>query len=109
MSFQGTGDLLNDFNDVITGIRNVKGAINPALEIVADPYFPEIIGKIEQLHAIEVRDSGPNTRGVGLRHLVYPLGVYVEFRKNPIVMGALILGVMVGIPFGLGYLFGKSK
>lgn len=109
MSYQGTGDLLSDINTVITGIKNVKGAINPALEIVADPYFPEIIGRIEQLHALEVQAGGPDTRGVGLRHLVYPLGVYVEFRKNPIVMGALILGLVVGIPFSLGYLFGSRK
>lgn len=109
MSYKVVGNTWDDIVAVGEGVKNVKNAINPALEIVRDPAFPQIVGMIAELHALEQPSSGPSVPGIGLRHLVPPLGLYVEFRKNPWVIGPLTVGAIIGIPFLLGYMFGKGR
>ena len=106
MSYDSTGDI---WADAVTTALNVKDAVGPALAIIRDPYFPTIVQKVAELQALEQSSSGGgSSSGVGLRHLVYPLDLYVQYRRNPFVVGSLVVGMVVGLPFFLGYLTGKG-
>lgn len=103
----GLGDAWSDINNAI-GIAADAAPI--AFEIVRDPALPGVARLIGELHALE-QPTGPSgipipgapiVPGIGLRRLVLPLKGYVAYRRNPIVVGALVLGLVFGIPFMLG-------
>lgn len=110
MSYQrAIGDTWDDVANVISGIHSVKDAAGPVMEILKDPYFPQVVGMLAELHSLEQPSSGSSVPGIGLVHVAGAMKVYVEYRRRPLLVGPLVIGAMVGLPFALGYLFGKGK
>lgn len=97
---------MGDLFDVLPNIGSAAGA---AAYIVADPALGQVAGLIEQLHNLQPQTSpGVPGPGVGLGDLIFPLQVYVAFKQNPIVIGSLVVGAIVGIPMFIGYMLGKK-
>jgi hypothetical protein len=95
---------VGDIGDVITGAVDAAGA---GALILADPALPQIAGLIGQLHTAQQVPGQPETPGIGLGSLVLPLQLYVQYQQNPVVVGALALGLVIGLPMALGYYLAK--
>jgi hypothetical protein len=99
------GDLLSSVESVAQTIGNVG----------SDPYLPEVICRVNQLHAINGGQAVPAcavtppglTGGVGMGRAMPVLRGYVFAEQNRWVYPVAI-GAIVGVPFLLGYLFGKG-
>lgn len=107
-SLSGLGDL----SSVLTTIENAVGA---GLDVASDPYLPEVICRIGQLHAIKGNQPVPPCAttppglpgGVGLDKAMYPLRAYVYAEQNPWVYPLAAL-VIFGLPMFIGYELGKD-
>ena len=120
------GDLEDgiDVDQLVDHGRRILGTAAPALEVaievLADPYFPEVVCHLERLARVErgedagprcpptVRPSGAPRRGVGLRFVTPPLRVAVWARLHPLLAGAVVFS-LVGAVFGLGFAFGQRR
>lgn len=74
--------------------------------IVTDPALPRIVGYVLELNRLEQKPGGPTIEGIGLSNIERPLKMYVWSRKNKWSVPVAI-GVLLGIPFLLGYAIGK--
>lgn len=80
-----------------------------ALSVVADPYLPRVTQLVLEMRDVEASTSGPSQMpGIGLRHAVLPLEIFVKIRKHPIISALVAIGVIGGIYYA-GYSSGKSK
>ncbi|HEY4266748.1 MAG TPA: hypothetical protein VGM94_01020 [Galbitalea sp.] len=103
---------MGDLSSVISSIENSIGA---GLDIASDPYLPEVLCHVGQLHAIQGGQPVPNCPetpdglpgGVGLNRAVYPLRWYVYAQQNPWVY-PLAAAVIIGLPMLIGYELGKD-
>lgn len=94
---------------------DVYGTIATAINVVDDPFLPELVCRINQLTAIEHgQESGicANTPegtvgGVGIGPLMPAVRLYVFAQQNKWVYGAAAVALL-GIPFLLGYEYGKG-
>ncbi len=112
---QALGGAATSATDTLTKyLEQLKNAGVQALNIAADPYLPEMICKVSQLHAIEVGQAVPTCPktppgkigGVGMRNLMPVVRGYVYAQQHPPVKVLAIAGVL-GVPFLLGYLLGR--
>jgi hypothetical protein len=101
--------------------QKISGAVAPIVSIasnlVADPALPEVSCMVGQLYAIENKKPVPpcpvlprssRTGGIGLRKAVPAMRAWVFAEQNPWVKPVAVATV-VGIPFLLGYLFGRKR
>ncbi len=101
----------------LSGLGGVLDTISIAADVAADPYFPELVCRVQQLKAIDHGQS-PNTcsytvddgsgNGVGLRRGMPGLRAYVYAQKNPWVYPLVIAGVF-GLPMLIGYHLGRGS
>lgn len=113
MSYTAQGLDVSDITSAISkGVSFVENTAAPAVRaasyVLEDPALPQVAGILINLHGIEVTRSGPAAKGVGLSGLVTPLAVYAETRKNPLLV-PLAVGLIIGLPFFLGYALGGSR
>ena len=98
--------------DFIGSVSAVGSAVDAAAAIASDPALPQVAGLILQLQQNEASTSQAQTGvarpGIGLGRLVTPLEIYVAYRQNPLVIGTLVLGALVGIPMAIGYVLGRK-
>lgn len=95
---------------------DVISAINSVSQTVTDPYLPEAMCRVKQLYQIQtgkkpdVCAATPMNRtgGIGVKKAIYPLRGAVYAEQHPWVYPAAVAAV-VGVPFLLGYLFGKGS
>lgn len=95
---------------------DTAGAITTSLNIVNDPYFPEVVCRIDQLTAVERSEAvgecqrtPPNVGGgAGLRSAMPILRWYVYAQRNPWAY-AVAAASLVGLPYFLGYLHGRAR
>jgi hypothetical protein len=112
-----------------TVLATGEKAVDVAVNVTQDPCFLQVVDLVRQLHVAEqprgglrglgsYRVPGRATRGmgyiamgdvpgIGLCRVVTPLKIYVATRKNPYIIPLAIAGIL-GVPFFLGYLFGKG-
>lgn len=95
-------------------------AVAAAKGLAEDPYLGEVICQVRRMKNVEARlpagPSCPHTmvtaanarKGVGLRYAVTPLRAAVFARQNPWVVPVAV-AVILGLPFALGYSFGKGR
>ena len=103
--------------DLARGIAKVQPAFETGVAVVQDPYLPEMACEGKRLQNVKAgRQPGPNCprtprvaagTGVGLRHAVGPLRLYVRHKQHPWVAPTAIAGVLL-LMFGLGYAAGKK-
>jgi hypothetical protein len=99
----------------LSGMGDVAGTINTAINVVDDPFLPELVCRIDQLTNIEhgrevgVCANTPDgtTGGVGIGPLMPALRAYVFAQQNKWVYGVAAVAIL-GIPFLLGYEYGKE-
>ena len=110
------------WSDVLSQAGEVWKKAQPALQagskILSDPYLPEAACEVIRLsNVIQGREPGPPcprtprtaiTKGVGLRHAVWPIRVYTFHRKNPWVI-PLGVAATLGLIFYAGYRTGKGR
>jgi len=106
---QGLGDLTSIVN-------SVSNALGTAVNVADDPYLSEVVCRIGQLQQInsgavvgtctDTPDGLPG--GVGLSAAVKPLRFYVYAKQNVWVF-PLAIAAVFGIPFMLGYEWGKGS
>jgi hypothetical protein len=105
--------------DILSGaaelIRKSGPAIKSGLEIVRDPYFPEVLCLAQSISdtrsgkpASPCPRTPPTTKGFGLRAAILPIRVLDFHVKNPVVLPLLTVGVL-GLIYYAGYTSGKSK
>lgn len=95
---------------------DISSILSTTLNVASDPYTQELLCQIEALGTIakggsaplcpETPDGTPDTAGVG--NLVKGMRWYVYAQANPWVYPVAI-GLGLGIPFLLGYAFGKGS
>lgn len=91
--------------------------IGTAADVASDPYFPELVCRIQQLKAIDhgkapsvcanTVDTGSGD-GVGLRRGMPVLRGYVYAQQNPWVY-PLLAAAVVGLPLLIGYRLGQAS
>ena len=92
-------------------IGKAESAVTAGKAILDDPYFPEVTSLILRLKAIEAKKGGSSSsggKGVGLGSVVKPLRLFVAYKENPWVGGAIVAGLFF-LPFVAGYFVGKRK
>lgn len=107
----GMGDFASS---AMAALTQAGGALGTGAKVVSDPYLPEVLCYVDQLAQIEAggkvtacpRLPAGRVGGIGLRKVVTPLRAYVYAEQHPWVYPVAI-GAAIGIPFLLGYLFGK--
>lgn len=95
----GLGDLASTLSSLIT----------TGVDITTDPYFPEVLCRIQQLAAIQSGAAVPACTdtpsglpgGVGLDALIWPLRYYV-YAKQHIWVIPLTIFAVIYIPFAIG-------
>lgn len=107
-ALQGLGDLASIVN-------SVGNSLGTAVNVAEDPYLSEVVCRIGQLQQIragqtvgacaDTPDGMPG--GVGLSAAVKPLRLYVYAKQNVWVFPAMIAAI-IGVPFLLGYEYGKG-
>lgn len=91
--------------DVFTGIAS---SANVAVNILNDPALPQLAQQIQTLHDLEQPNgSGDNVPGIGLGRIVSYVDLYTKYRSNPMLYGTLAVGLILGIPFLIGYTLGR--
>lgn len=101
--------------DLSSTIGAVVSAVGTVGSIASDPYLPEVTCLVGELSAIkrgQVPTPCAKTQpglpgGIGLSDAVLPLRAYVYAKQNPWVVPAAIAAIF-GVPFLLGYTFGKG-
>lgn len=98
-------------NDIIGGATTIAPYAHTAIDVAQDPALPEVIGLINSIPSSPdaytyTQSSEP---GVGLKYLIPPLRIYIAYKKQPLLVGAAAIGLVFGIPFALGYMFGKKR
>ncbi len=105
LSYQATG-----------GLQTAVDIAKIGLDVVKDPYLPELTCQVLRLAALErgqnpgppcVRTKAAGTGGIGLRYALVPVRLAVKVREQPIVTPLVVGGVVAGI-FALGYLTGRG-
>lgn len=101
--------------DLTSIVNTVSNALGTAVNVADDPYLPEIVCRVGQLQQInagqtpgtctELPDGLPG--GVGLSAAVKPLRFYVYGKQHAWVFPAVAIALF-GIPFMLGYEYGKG-
>lgn len=82
-------------------------ALQGAGAIASDPALGEVLLLVNQLKQINA--SKPSSGGgVGMADLVTPLRAFVFYEENPWV-GPVAIAAILGLPFLLGYTFGKKR
>lgn len=108
---------MGDFSDTIANaISSASGAVGAALNVAGDPYLPEVICRVSQLHAIKAGQSPPACAdtppglpgGVGLDKAIFPLRMFVYAEQHPWVY-PLAAAVLIGLPMWIGYELGSTK
>lgn len=97
-------------------LSSIVSGISAAVDVAGDPYLPEIICRVQQLHSIrshqpiQVCQDTPLgiPGGVGLGRLVLPLRAFVFAEANPWVYPVGI-AVLIGLPVLIGYELGKGS
>lgn len=98
-------------------LGDVAGAIATASQVVQDPYFNEVLCRINQLTAIERKQPIPNCTstpdniagGVGLRKAMPALRAYIYAEKQPLKWPLIAAAAgVIGIPALIGYAIGKG-
>ncbi len=111
-----------DLEEILDHGRKLLDAASPALgvavDVLADPYLPEVVCHVERLARIEQGEPpgrgctptravrGTARRGIGLRLAAKPLRAVVWARLHPALATALAISV-VGAVFGIGVAFGQ--
>lgn len=98
------------------GLGDLASILTTAANVAEDPYLPEVICHADQLVAIEhgrpvqacQEIPAGLTGGAGLRKVVVPMRYLVYAEQNQWVYPVAIAAVF-GIPFLLGYAFGKGS
>jgi hypothetical protein len=100
-----------------SSLSGVLDTIGIAADVASDPYFPELVCRVQQLKAID-HGQPPNScaytiddgsgNGVGLRRGMPGLRAYVYAQENPWVYPLVLAGV-VGLPLLIGYTIGKGS
>lgn len=99
--------------------KAAPGIIDAATGVVQDPYLKEVACNVGRLKALQAGQyPGPPCpptpqpvdpkKGIGLQYAITPLHMAVYARQNPVVI-PLAIGAVLGVPFLLGYMFGKRK
>lgn len=100
--------------------KQAQPAIDIGTKILKDPYLPEMACELTRLSNLEAgKGPGPSCRrtvatpaqiaqGVGLRHAVGPLRLYIFHRQYPWVAPLAVAGLL-GLTFWLGYEVGKGR
>jgi hypothetical protein len=96
-------------------LSTIISGIGSALDVAGDPYLPEIICRVQELHAIKSnlpRPLCPSTPlglpgGVGLGRVVLPLRAFVFAEANPWAY-AVAAAAIVGVPMWIGYELGRK-
>lgn len=97
------GDTLSDY------ISKGGTALKTVTTILDDPALPQVATIVMDLHDLEPKTpAGAPSPGLGLNKLVMPLKAYRYTRRHWWAMPAAI-GVVVGVPFLLGYSMGKGR
>lgn len=120
---RGQGGVLDDIQSILgkargavqTGKQIVQGAapyVDVAKDIVTDPALPTVASLVRELRAITVRESagrpsGPEP-GIGLRHAVPPLTLYVQYRQHPWIVRGALAALVYGI-YRVGYSRGRRR
>jgi len=101
----------------LSGLGGVLDTIGIAADVASDPYFPELVCRVQQLKAID-HGQAPNAcaytvddgsgNGVGLRRGMPGLRAYVYAQQNPWVYPLVIAGV-IGLPMLIGYHLGRGS
>lgn len=102
--------------DLSSTISNIVAGAGTAADLLADPYFAEVVCRLGQIKAIERRQPVPACAktplgipgGAGLQRAVVPLRAYVYAQQNQWVYPVAI-GAAIGLPILLGYYLGKGK
>jgi hypothetical protein len=92
----------------------VVDAISDLSRALTDPYLPEAICRVKQLYQIKTGQTiavcakTPMNRigGIGIKKAIMPMRGVVYAEQRPWVY-PLAVAAVVGVPFFLGYLFGK--
>lgn len=109
MPYEIKQDLGASATDIVSGITTFAQA-------VTDPYLPEASCRVKQLYEIQtgktvsvcVKTPMNRSGGVGIKKAIYPLRGAVYAEQHRWVYPAAV-AVAVGVPFLLGYLFGKGS
>lgn len=112
----GVKEWRTGMGDLTSIINNVTGALGVSLDIANDPYLPETVCHLGQLHQINAGgDPGPCNAtqaglpgGIGLGRAQPYLRTYVWAQKNKWAYVAAA-AVVLGVPFLIGYDVGKGK
>ena len=97
----------------LSGLGDLASDLSVASNVASDPYFPEVVCRIQQLTAINnhqvpgacVATPAGIPGGAGLANAVVPLRAYVFAQENKWVYPMAIIAIL-GIPFYLGYEMG---
>jgi hypothetical protein len=93
-------------------VQRGSTAVQAAGSILLDPALPEVTRLVLELRGLTKAEptvpGQPAAAGVGLQRVVKPLRLYVYSRKHAWVLPAMVAGILGG-PFVLGYLFGKTR
>lgn len=107
-------------SDLAAALAKVLGTAAPtvsaASKVLTDPYWPEAVCRVGQLHAIENKQRVPacpktpagRTGGIGLRKVMPLMRGYVYAEQHPIVKPVAVAAA-IGIPVLIGYLLGKGS
>jgi hypothetical protein len=94
---------------------DVTSTIATAADVATDPYFSEVVCRIQQLKAIDQGQAVPFCAetpdgyggGVGLHTAMPALRAYVYAQANPWVYPVAIAAIL-GIPLYIGYELGRK-
>jgi hypothetical protein len=97
-------------------LSSIIGDLGVAASVATDPYFPEVICRIGQVQAVRANKPKPPCSrtplglpgGVGLGKLILPLRGFVYAEQYPILY-PLAAFVLIGIPFLIGYQWGRTE
>ena len=118
MSYYRTNGLIEDISSLFSQTKSVVDKIKPVVaaaeQILADPALPEVTQQVMKLREIEKQrakgqpSAGKPAPGIGLGRIVKPLKFFVKTREQP-VYGWLIVAAIIGLPFLVGYKFGRKR
>lgn len=102
--------------DVTSTISDIAHAFGTASTVARDPYFGEVVCRIDELHAVKTgqpfRPCAPTPPGspspVGLDKVATGLAFYTYAEANPWVY-PLAIAAFVGLPLWVGYRLGKTS
>lgn len=101
--------------DLASTITNLASGVGIAVDLANDPYLPEMICRVGQIrdlnagrNAAPCANTAPNLAGgVGLRQFMPGVRAYVYSQQHKWAIPVAVAAV-VGIPFLIGYAFGRD-